>query len=129
MKHLLLNILIILFVVLFLYNVFLANKKVIENMESDDSTKDDSEGEYKDYNKDPMILAQQNAGNIQVLRKQIDKAMEMINKIDPKQEDMQKQVDSNTNSIQTIIQGQQDNANQKAGMDSDPTPADITGLD
>lgn len=129
MKHLFLNILIILFVVLFLYNVFLANKKVIENMESDDSTKDDSEGEYKDYNKDPMILAQQNAGNIQVLRKQIDKAMEMINKIDPKQEDMQKQVDSNTNSIQTIIQGQQDNANQKAGMDSDPTPADITGLD
>jgi TolA-binding protein len=129
MKHLLLNILIILFVVLFLYNVFLANKKVIENMESDDSAKDDSEGDYKDYNKDPMILAQQNAGNIQVLRKQIDKAMEMINKIDPKQEDMQKQVDSNTNSIQTIIQGQQDNANQKAGMDSDPTPADITGLD
>ena len=29
----------------------------------------------------------------------------------------------------TIIQGQQDSVNQKAGMDSDPTPDEITGLD
>ena len=55
--------------------------------------------------------------------------METINKIEPKQEDLEKQVEANTNSIQTMIQGQQDNANEKAGMDSDPTPADITGLD
>lgn len=130
MKNLLLNILIILFVLLFLYNVSLMNKKVIENMELPDTTqKDTSKDEYKDYNKDPLILAQQNAGNIQVLRDQINKAMETINKMEPKQEDLQKQVDANTNSIQTMIQGQQDNANEKAGMDSDPTPADITGLD
>lgn len=130
MKNLLLNILIILFVLLFLYNVSLVNKKVIENMELPDNTqKDTSDDNYKDYNKDPLILAQQNAGNIQVLRDQINKAMETINKMEPKQEDLQKQVDANTNSIQTMIQGQQDNANEKAGMDSDPTPADITGLD
>ena len=130
MNHLFINILIILFVLLFLYNVYLANKKVIENMDLPGTTNTNSESdEYKDYNKDPMILAQQNAGNIQVLRDQINKAMEAINKIEPKQEDMQKQVDANTNSIQTMIQGQQDNVNEKSGMDSDPTPADITGLD
>ncbi len=130
MKNLLLNILIILFVLLFLYNVYLANKKVIENMDLPDTTQENtSKDDYKDYNKDPLILAQQNAGNIQVLRDQINKAMETINKIEPKQEDLEKQVEANTNSIQTMIQGQQDNANEKAGMDSDPTPADITGLD
>ncbi len=130
MQNLLLNILIILFVLLFLYNVYLANKKVIENMDLPDTTQENtSKDDYKDYNKDPLILAQQNAGNIQVLRDQINKAMETINKIEPKQEDLEKQVEANTNSIQTMIQGQQDNANEKAGMDSDPTPADITGLD
>jgi uncharacterized protein involved in exopolysaccharide biosynthesis len=130
MKNLLLNILIILFVLLFLYNVYLANKKVIENMDLPDTTQENTQkDDYKDYNKDPLILAQQNAGNIQVLRDQINKAMETINKIEPKQEDLEKQVEANTNSIQTMIQGQQDNANEKAGMDSDPTPADITGLD
>lgn len=130
MKNLLLNILIILFVLLFLYNVYLANKKVIENMDLPDTTQENTKkDDYKDYNKDPLILAQQNAGNIQVLRDQINKAMETINKIEPKQEDLEKQVEANTNSIQTMIQGQQDNANEKAGMDSDPTPADITGLD
>lgn len=128
MNQLFINILIILFVLLFLYNVYLANKKVIENMDSTDSSSENS-GEYKDYNNDPMILAQQNAGNIQVLREQIDKAMDSINKIEPKQDDMQKQVDSNTNSIQTIIQGQQDSVNEKSGMDSDPTPDEISGLD
>ncbi len=130
MQNLLLNILIILFVLLFLYNVYLANKKVIENMDLPDTTQENTKkDDYKDYNKDPLILAQQNAGNIQVLRDQINKAMETINKIEPKQEDLEKQVEANTNSIQTMIQGQQDNANEKAGMDSDPTPADITGLD
>jgi len=99
-------------------------------MDLPDTTQENTQkDDYKDYNKDPLILAQQNAGNIQVLRDQINKAMETINKIEPKQEDLEKQVEANTNSIQTMIQGQQDNANEKAGMDSDPTPADITGLD
>jgi len=129
MNQLFINILMILFVLLFLYNLYLVNKKVIENMDSTDSSSENNNGEYKDYNKDPMILAQQNAGNIQVLRQQIDKAMEAINKIEPKQDDMQKQVESNTNSIQTIIQGQQDSVNEKSGMDSDPTPDEISGLD
>ena len=98
-------------------------------MDSSDSSDENKDGEYKDYGNDPTILAQQNAGNIKVLREQIDKAMQLIDKINPKQDDMEKQIESNTNSIETIIQGQQDSANQKAGMDSDPTPDDITGLD
>lgn len=129
MTNFFINILLIVFGLLFLYNVYLINKKVIENMESSDSSNENKDSEYKDYGDDPTILAQQNAGNIKVLREQIDKAMEIIDKINPKQDDMEKQIASNTNSIETIIQGQQDSANQKAGMDSDPTPDDITGLD
>ena len=129
MTNFFINILLIVFGLLFLYNVYLTNKKVIENMDSSDSSDENKDGEYKDYGNDPTILAQQNAGNIKVLREQIDKAMQLIDKINPKQDDMEKQIESNTNSIETIIQGQQDSANQKAGMDSDPTPDDITGLD
>lgn len=116
--------LIVIFGLLILYNIFFSNK-IVENMDSDNS----DNNEYKDYNDDPAILAQQNAGNIKVLKEQMDKAMNIINEIQPKQDDMEKQIDSNTNSIQSIIQGQQNEVNEKTGMDSDPTPDDITGLD
>jgi hypothetical protein len=42
---------------------------------------------------------------------------------------MQQQIDTNTNSIQSLIQGQQDQANDASGMDSDNPPTDISGLD
>ena len=120
MNTLIINLLIVLFSLLILYNIIF-RRSIVETMDSNDG--------YKDYSDDPNILAQQNAGNIKVLKDQMDKAMKIIDEIQPKQEDIEKQVESNTNSIQTIIQGQQDSVNQKVGMDSDPTPNDITGLD
>ena len=61
------NILIVFFIILIIYQIFLAHfsNNVIEGLEN-----------YKEYDtNDPnnvMILAQQNAGNIEVLRKQFD---------------------------------------------------------
>jgi hypothetical protein len=46
------------------------NFSVIEGLKSDES------GEYKEYDaNDPMILSQQNAGNIAVLKKQMDELL------------------------------------------------------
>ena len=52
-----------------------------------------------------------------------------LEEIEPKQDSMQQQIDTNTNSIQSLIQGQQDQANDASGMDSDNPPTDISGLD
>lgn len=124
MNKLFINSVILFFTMLFLYNVYNANKKVIENMEDAGSG-----SEYKDYKDDPGILAQQNAGNIKVLRGQVDKILSLVNKIQPKQKDMVTKIDSNTNAIQSILQGKQDNVNNKTGMNSKNPPSDITGLD
>ena len=124
MNKLFINILVLCFVLLFLYNIYIANKKVVETMDNNDDS-----GDYKDYKDDPLILAQQNAGNIKVLNKQVEKAMNIISKMQPKQTDMQTQIESNTNSVQTLLQAQQSSANSASGMDSDPTPDSLTGLD
>ena len=129
MNKLFINILVLCFVLLFLYNMYIANanRKVVEHMDNNDDS-DDSD-DYKDYKDDPLILAQQNAGNIKVLNKQVEKAMNIIGKMQPKQNTMQTQIDSNTNSVGTLINAQQNSANSASGMDSDPTPDSLTGLD
>lgn len=132
MNKLFINSVILFFTMLFLYNVYNANKKVIENMEDAGTGQDAGSGsEYKDYKDDPGILAQQNAGNIKVLRGQVDKILSLVNKIQPKQNDMVTKIDSNTNAIQSILQGKQSNVNNKTGMGSKSKnpPSDITGLD
>ena len=81
----LIYVLIVVFVVLILYPVFLGifgTETVIEGLENNDSTTTTDttttivEKEYQPYNvSDPnnsLILAQQNAGNIEVLRGRID---------------------------------------------------------
>lgn len=124
MNKLFINILVLCFILLFLYNIYIANKKVVETMDNNDDS-----GDYKDYKDDPLILAQQNAGNIKVLNKQVEKAMNIISEMQPKQKTMQTQIDSNTNSVGTLINAQQNSANSASGMDSDPTPDSLTGLD
>ena len=111
---------ILFFGLLFLYNIF--NKSLYEGMDNPDDS-------YNDYSDDPMILAQQNAGNIKSLKDQLDSISKSLETIEPKQDSMQDQIDTNTNSIQSLIQGQQDQANHASGMDSDNPPTDITGLD
>lgn len=135
---LLIYILIVLFVVLMGYQVYLANdtfglangtfglaifpNKTIEGLENQDTS---STQEYKPYNlNDPnnsLILAQQNAGNIEVLKGRIDN-LDGVNK---KVDDMQQSMVSMQTQIDGLVQQQAEYAQEMAGS----TPPDITGTD
>lgn len=116
---------IIFFLFLFLFNLF--QKPLVEGLDqADDSTKGAT---YKEYSDDPLILAQQNAGNIQSLKDQVDDLLKTVDEMKPKQDQMQDQIEANTNTIQSVIQGQQDQGLDASGMNSDDPPTDITGLD
>jgi methyl-accepting chemotaxis protein len=110
------NLLIIIFIILISYQIFLAHfsNSIIEGLE-----------DYKDYDtNDPnnvMILAQQNAGNIEVLKGRIDTLDGLKEKVDNNIQ--------NINSLQTqmegLVQQQADFAQQIAGS----TPPTVTGTD
>lgn len=81
----LVNILIIFFIILIFYQVFLSNisnmaykmtNGIIEGM---DTTTTSTSQQYQPYDmnnpNNALILAQQNAGNIQVLKQQVDKVL------------------------------------------------------
>jgi TolA-binding protein len=125
MSRLIYLLVIIFFLFLFLFNLF--QKPLVEGLEqTDDSTKGAT---YKEYSDDPLILAQQNAGNIQSLKDQVDELLKTVDEMKPKQDQMQDQIEANTNTIQSVIQGQQDQGLDASGMNSDDPPTDITGLD
>ena len=79
--------------------------------------------EYKDYDtNDPnnaLILAQQNAGNISVLKTRVD----TLDGINDKVTNLQSQVDEMSSQINDLVQQQADFGQDLAG----DTPADITG--
>jgi Tfp pilus assembly protein PilO len=81
--------------------------------------------EYKPYNKDDpnnaLILAQQNAGNIEVLRGRIDK----LDGIKEKTDQMQQDMNSMQSQIDALVQQQADYAQQLAG----DTPPDVSGTE
>lgn len=120
----LIYILIGVFLVLFGYQLFLAiwPDKVIEGLKTQDNNVNK---DYQPYNlKDPnnsLILAQQNAGNIEVLKGRIDKFDGVKEKIDTMQQNM--------NSMQVQIDGlvkqQADYAQDLVGN----TPVEVTGTE
>lgn len=122
---LLIYILIFVFLILIGYQVYLDvfPNKLIEGLENEDTT--GTTQEYKPYNlNDPnnsLILAQQNAGNIEVLKGRIDNLDGVKKKVDY----MQKSVDSMQIQINGLVQQQADYAQEIAGS----TPPDITGTD
>lgn len=131
---LLINILILVFLLLISYQIYLElfPKKLIEGLEGDTSTESTtnasttaSEPLYQPYNLDSpnnaLILAQQNAGNIEVLRGRLDKLDGIKEKTDKMQEDMnvmQSQIDA-------LVQQQADYAQQLAGSQ----PPDVSGTE
>jgi hypothetical protein len=135
---LLIYILIVLFIILMGYQAYLANStstlandtfglaifsnKLVEGLENQDNT---STQEYKPYNlNDPnnsLILAQQNAGNIEVLKGRIDSFDGVKKKVD----DMQQSIDSMQTQIDGLVQQQADYAQEIAGS----TPPTVTGTD
>ena len=122
---LLIYILIGVFLVLFGYQIFLTlfPDKIIEGLENETTTS--STGEYQPYNvSDPnnsLILSQQNAGNIEVLKGRIDKFDGVKEKIDT----MQQNINSMQTQIDGLVQQQADYGQEIAGS----TPVDVTGTD
>jgi Tfp pilus assembly protein PilO len=122
---LLIYILIFVFIILMGYQAYLAmfTNKLIEGLENEDTTV--TTQEYKPYNlNDPnnsLILAQQNAGNIEVLKGRVDNLDGVKKKVD----DMQQSIDSMQTQIDGLVQQQADYAQQIAGS----TPPEVTGTD
>jgi hypothetical protein len=121
----LIKILIIFFTFLIGYQLFLALIKkdnLLEGLENNSTT------EYQPYNtNDPnnpnsaLILAQQNAGNIEVLKGRIDDLDEQKSRVDT----MQQNIDSMQTQIDALVQQQADYANDLAGSE----PLTITGTE
>ena len=98
----LVNILICFFIFLIMYQIFLATK-IIEGIENN---------QYQDYDpNDPLILAEKNAGNIMYLKERLD-SFEDINK---QVQDLSGNVVTLQDQVNSLLQSQQDYANQMTG--------------
>ena len=124
----LIYILIVFFIMLVGYQVFLAlvpRLSLVEGLENETTTQNTGSSDYQPYNvNDPnnsLILSQQNAGNIEVLRGRIDGFDGVKEKVDT----MQQSIDSMQVQIDGLVQQQADYAQELAG----PTPPDVTGTD
>lgn len=126
---LLINILIVVFLSLITYQIYLElfPNKLIEGLEGDTSTSTSttSEQSYQPYNtnspNNALILAQQNAGNIEFLRGRIDNLDGIKEKTDKMQEDM----NAMQTQIDALVQQQADYAQQLAGNQ----PPDVSGTE
>lgn len=118
----LIYILIILFAILLGYQVYLDifPDKLVEGLENNTTT---ISQEYKPYNvSDPnnsLILAQQNAGNIEVLKGRIEK----LDGIEKRVDNMQQSIDSMQIQMDGLVEQQAEYAQEIAGS----TPPEITG--
>ena len=122
----LIYVLIVIFVLLIAYQIFLSfnTNTLIEGLEN--ATKPPSMViEYIPYNLgDPnnsLILSQQNAGNIEVLKGRIDNLDGIKNKVD----DMQQNINSMQVQMDSLVQQQADYAQELVGN----TPPEITGTE
>ena len=115
------------FVFLFLYQIFLAifPDNLIEGLETQTQKGTTASTEYQPYNlSDPnssLILSQQNAGNIEVLRGRIDRLDGVKERVDT----MQQNIDSMQVQIDQLVQQQADYAQELAG----DTPPEVTGTE
>jgi uncharacterized coiled-coil protein SlyX len=123
----LINILIIFFIILLTYQVILAfstTNTLIEGLENEGTTNSSTQ-EYKPYNlNDPnnsLILSQQNAGNIEVLRGRIDKFDGVKEQVDT----MQQEIDSMQVQMDALVQQQTDaetTENVEASIEEEENP-------
>ena len=110
------NLLIIIFIILIIYQIFLAHfsDTIIEGLEN-----------YKEYDtEDPnnvMILAQQNAGNIEVLKQQFDNITGLKQQVD----DISGNMVNLTKQVDDLVQAQEDYLAQNLPAE----PPEITGAE
>ena len=107
----LVNILILIFVLLISYQINLASLRIIEGLENEKT--------FEPYDKDPLILSKQNAGNIEYLRERIDNVQGLNQQV----QDLSGNVQTLQDQVNGLITAQQDYATQMAGS----TPPEITG--
>lgn len=121
-----LHILIALFASLLIYQMFFS-QRLVEGLENttNNNTAATNTKEYQPYNlSDPnnaLILSQQNAGNIEVLKGRVDDLDGIKKKVD----DMKQSMDMMQTQIDSLVQQQADYAQELAGS----TPPTITGTD
>ena len=109
----LVNVLIIFFIFLIVYQIILANYNIVEGLKN-------SNGKvYKPYPPNALILAQQNAGNIEYLKKKTDD-LQNINSI---VNDLSGNVASLQQQVNGLVSAQQQMVTQMTGG----SPPDITG--
>jgi hypothetical protein len=125
---LLIYLLIFLFLALLIYQ-FIFSNTIVEGLENDSNSTstntNNSDATYQPYNMNnpnsALILAQQNAGNIEYLKQRVENLSGIKERVDTMQESI--------NSIQTqvdgLVQQQADYAQQLAGSQ----PAEITGTE
>ena len=110
--NLLICFLIIFFMCLIIYQIFFTKNKVLEGLANDTS------GQYQDYSSssssNPQILAQQNAGNIQVLEKQVNNLSDLstqVNDISGNLVTMSKQLQALQQQVSALNKQQETAAN------------------
>lgn len=107
----LVNLLIIFFIILILYQIFLAHfeNSIMEGYENKDNK------DYKPYDTNnpdnALILAQQNAGNIEVLKGQLDNMLGINQQV----QDLSGNVVTLRQQIDDLVQAQNDYANDLTG--------------
>ena len=96
------NLLIVFFIILIFYQILLENTnltKIVEGL-TDNSETSSSNNQYQPYDSnDPNILSQQNAGNIQVLKQQIDGLLPLNKEV----QDLSGNVATLTEQVNTIL--------------------------
>ena len=108
----LINLLIVFFLMLILYQIFLANN-IVEGLENQFQSYDINNSA------NALILAQKNAGNILYLKERIDS----IQNINQQIQDLSGNVVSLQEQVNSLMQTQQEYANQLTGG----SPPEITG--
>ena len=112
----LVNILILFFILIISYQLILANH-IVEGLTNENENKNI---DYKPYNSnDPMILAQQNAGNIEFLKQRIDTLQNTSQIV----QDLSGNVQVLQQQVNGLVTTQQQYATQMTGG----TPPTITG--
>ena len=120
------NLVILFFVYLIIYQFFYKIKEGLDTTDPDQTTSTTTQT-YQDYDlnnpNNALILAQQNAGNIQVLKAQIDK----LNSMSQTVTELSNNYTSLYDKVQGLIQQQADYANQLNGGSDEPVT--VTGTD
>jgi hypothetical protein len=122
---LVIRLLIIFFVVLILLQILLANFGIslVEGMEnkSGSTSTTSSNTQYQSYPEDPLILAKQNAANIDFLKSRVDETMNLKQAIT----DISMNMNNMQTQLNTILEQQQEYANNINGGE----PLTVEGAD